>query len=108
MISVKRLREWVATLDDGDDVGISEDGVPQLQVVTAHIHAPYLDVGGMPDEVCDECGARIFYEPETPADNPQHEERCSLYAAPDANPRQKGDDDGREYADPRDRRAGRE
>ena len=31
---------------------------------------------------------------------------CGLFIAPDENPREKYDDDGREYADPRDFRDG--
>lgn len=79
MITAKALREWLATVPENAEIGIDEGGL-QLQVVTAHLWGPYLEVGGMPDEVCEECEAAIFYkDPETPAANDQHAESCSLY-----------------------------
>jgi len=50
-MQVSEIREWLDTLNDDDLVGVDDGGLC-LRVVDNS--APYLEIGGMPDEEEDE------------------------------------------------------
>jgi hypothetical protein len=78
MMKVRTVKHWLSTLSDEDEIGIDDGGLC-LCLVSATADAPQLEVGGLPDEVCDECHAAITYEEQGDTGADQHDESCSMY-----------------------------